>query len=170
MKVQTWQRAQHSAPNDFNPKGSGRRVDGSGWRDIRRRARQLHTYTRPFGFARNSAFPNSGRCVTACWPTQRCQMGSALAPRARSCIRLLAELWARPARKPEPTAATMGTESLTERRAQEVGRPPEPEQTLPRARRRSLGAYGIAPETVASCGRRSLPPLWRLSIGSRIIS
>lgn len=143
---------------------------GSPKPDSRRRARQPRTYMRPSGCARNSGFPSSDRCESACWPKRRCPTGTAHGPRAQWCIRLHAEAWARPAQKLEPTAATKGTESLTERRAQELGPAQEPEQKSPRTQRRSLGASGIAPETVASSGRQSSPPPWRLSTGSRTVS
>jgi hypothetical protein len=149
---------------DSNWTGCQPHAGGSSPRDIRRRARQPRTYTRPYGCSRNTAFLYSGRCGTACWPRRWCPTGTEPALRARWCIRLLAESRARPARKPEPTAATKGKENPTARLAQ------GPERNPLRAWRPSLGAYGIGPETAARFGRRSFPPPWRLSIGSRTAS
>ena len=73
----------------------------------------------------------------------------------------------------EPTVATMGTASLTERQARALGQAPAParERMSPTtARPQGVGSHGIAPETAARSGRRSFLPPWPLSIGSRIVS
>jgi len=139
-------------------------------RDFQPPAHQPRTYTRRVWYARSNGFPRSGRRATACSPRPRCQTGSGRGPPVRSYIRLPEARRPRrtPERRPEPTAATMGTGNPTDLLAQAQGQEPAP--ALARSspgtvrRRRSRGC-GIAPETAATSGRRSFPPPGPVSIG-----
>ena len=139
---------------------------GPAMRDIRRRAPGPRTYTRPCEYGRNNGFPSNGRYRSMCSSTRQRPMGIALAPEARLHIRLPGRRRNRRHSTPAPPAVATGTKSPTERaRARARKRSP------PTARRRpSPGSHGIAPGIAARSDRRSFPPPWHPSIGSRIVS